>query len=207
MAIFRSLTLAAVGMALAALASAEEIPAGAHLMLRMINSITTATAQEGDYVYLTTATPVSTGGRIVVPVNSHVQGVVAHVKRSGRVSGRAELAIRLESLTLPSGKVLKFSPKIASADAGGTDQKLEREENTIRQGSDKGRDATRIAILAGSGAATGGLVDRGWKGAGIGAGAGGAVGVASTLLTRGREVQLRQGASLDVTFSRPVPLD
>jgi hypothetical protein len=187
--------------------SATEIPAGAHLMLRMINNITTATAHDGDYVYMTTVTPVSVDGRIVVPANSHVQGVVAHTRRSGRVSGKAELAIRLETLTLPDGKVLKFAPKIASVDAEGSEQKLNKQENTIVQGSDIGKDATRIAILAGSGAATGGFTDRSWKGAGIGAGVGGAVGAASTLFTRGREVQLRHGSSLDVVFSRPVPLD
>jgi hypothetical protein len=44
-------------------------------------------------------------------------------------------------------------------------------------------------------------------GAGIGAGAGAAVGLATVLLTRGREVELRQGTSLDVVFDRPVALE
>src|SRR6266851_5086813 len=93
----------------AALAPAAEIPAGSHVLLRMSNSVTSRTAQVGDYVYLRTASPISDGGRIVVPTDSYVQGVVSHTKRSGRAAGRAELGIRLESLTLASGKVLKFS--------------------------------------------------------------------------------------------------
>ncbi len=72
-----------------------EIPQGAHLLLRMVNSVNTRTAQEGDYVYLRTASPIAVGGRIIVPVNSYVQGVVSHARRSGRVAGRAELGIRL----------------------------------------------------------------------------------------------------------------
>jgi len=53
----------------------------------------------------------------------------------------------------------------------------------------------------------GGLADRSWKGAGIGAGAGSAVGLATVLLTRGREVDLAQGSTIDVVFERAVALD
>src|SRR5258708_37904512 len=92
---------------LAGSASAAEIPKGAHLLLRMENSLSTRTAREGDYVYLRSANPISVDGQILVPVGSYVQGVVAQANRSGRVSGRARLAIRLETLTLPQGKVVK----------------------------------------------------------------------------------------------------
>jgi type IV secretion system protein VirB10 len=186
---------------------AAEIPQGAHVMLRMENSITTRTAQDGDYVYLRTGTPVSVGGSIIVPTGSYVQGVVTNAKRSGRVKGRAELAIRLETITLPSGSVYKFAPKLASVDSGAGDQKVAGNENTIQEGSSHGQDAARIAILAGSGASIGAIVDQGARGAGIGAGAGAAVGLATVLLTRGREVELRQGTSLDVIFDRPVALE
>ena len=63
--------------ALGTFASAAEIPQGAHLLLRMENSLSTRTAREGDYVYLRTASPISLDGKIVVPVGSYVQGVVA----------------------------------------------------------------------------------------------------------------------------------
>jgi hypothetical protein len=65
----------------------------------------------------------------------------------------------------------------------------------------------RIAETGGMGAAAGGMVDRSWTGAGIGGGVGSAVGLATVLLTRGREVELRQGATIDVIFDRPVPID
>lgn len=77
----------------------------------------------------------------------------------------------------------------------------------MKQGADYGTDARRIAILAGSGAAIGGMADRSWSGAGIGAGAGAAVGFATTLLTRGKEVELRQGSTLDIVFDRPVAVE
>ena len=196
-----------VALCLTAAASATEIPKGAHVLLRMVNSINTRTAQEGDYVYLRTASPISVGGQIVAPADSYVQGVVAQSKRSGRVSGRAQLSIRLDTITLAGGKVFKFSPHLSSVDSNDSGQKVESNENIIRQGSTHGQDAKQISILAGGGASIGGIADRGWKGAGIGAGIGSGVGLATVLLSRGKEVDLKQGTTLDVVFDRPVALD
>ncbi len=194
-------------LSLAATLSASEIPQGSHLLLRMVNSVNTRTAQEGDYVYLRTSSPISIDGDIVVPVESYVQGVVSHAKKSGRVVGRAEIAIRIETLTLPSGKVYHMNPHLASVDSDDSGQKVNSAENDIKQGGGKEQDAGRIAILAGSGAAIGGLATRSIRGAGIGAGAGTAVGLATVLLTRGKEVNLKQGTTLDVVFDRKVALE
>ena len=186
---------------------AAEIPQGSHVLLKMVNSITSRTAQDGDRVYLQTASPIAVNGEILVPTDSYVTGVVSHVKHSGRVSGRAELAIRLETLTLPTGKALRFAPHLASVDAGEFGQKLEGGESTIKQAPSTGEDAKRIAILAGSGAGIGGIADQGWKGAGIGAAVGSAVGLGSTLFTRGHEVELRTGSTLDVVFDRALTIE
>jgi len=190
-----------------AAAQAAEIPKGSHALLSFINSISTRTAREGDYVYLRTATPIVADGAVLVPTNSYVQGIVTHSKRSGRVKGVAELGIRIETLTLPSGKVVKMTPSLSSVDSGGGDQKIVGKETEIRQGTDHGADAVKIAGSAGMGAAIGGLADRSWKGAGIGGAAGSGLGLATVLLTRGREVELHQGATVDVVFDRPVAID
>ena len=194
-------------LGLAGLASATEIPQGTHVLLRLVNEINTRTARQGDRVYLRTASPIVVNGQFVVPVESYAEGVISRSVRSGRVKGRAELAIRIESFTLLSGKTIRVSPRLSSVDAEGTGQKVNGPENEIRQSGTQGQDAARIAELGGSGAANGGLADRGWKGAGIGAGVGGAVGVAATLLTRGREVNLARGSTIDVVFERAVPVD
>lgn len=199
--------LALLIIILPSLSMAAEIPQGAHALLRLVNSVSTRTAREGDYVYLRTASPIVVNGQIVVPAESYAQGVVSHAQRSGRVKGRAELGIRIETLTFASGKVVQVAPHLASVDSEGSDQKVVTNENQVQQGGNVGSDAARIATLSGTGAAIGGLADRSWKGAGIGAGAGGAVGLASVLLTRGREVELRQGSTIDGVFDRPVTVD
>ncbi len=132
---------------------------------------------------------------------------MTHAKRSGRVKGVAELGIRIETLTLPSGKVVKMTPTLSSIDSGGGDQKIVGKESEIKQGTSHGTDAAVIAGTAGAGAALGGLTDRSWKGAGIGSAAGSGVGLATVLLTRGREVELKQGSTVDVVFQRAVPID
>ncbi|HLK67092.1 MAG TPA: hypothetical protein VKU19_26845 [Bryobacteraceae bacterium] len=187
-------------------AAGAEIPPGSHALMRLVNSVSTRTAREGDYVYLRTASPIVADGRILVPIDSYVQGVVTSSKRSGRVTGRAELSLRIDSLTLPSGKVIKISPHLSSVDSEGSEQKVDKESG-IQQGGTKGADAERVAKISGAGAAIGGITDRSWSGAGIGAGAGGAVGLATVLLSRGREVELRQGSTIDVVFERPVAID
>jgi len=173
----------------------------------MENSLSTTTARQGDFVYLQTAVPIAVSGQIAVPAGSYVQGVVTEARRSGRVKGRAQLAIRLETLTLASGKVYKFAPHLSAVEAGENGQKVVGDESKVEQAGNLEQDAGRIAILAGSGGAIGGLTDRSWKGAGIGAGVGSAVGLATVLLTRGKEVELRQGSTLDVVFDRPVLLE
>ncbi len=203
----RCMSVASFLLLLVGFSPGAEIPQGAHLLLRMVNSVNTRSAQEGDYVYLHTASPISVNGQILLPVGSYVQGVVSRTQRSGRVKGRAELGIRLETLTLASGQTLKFAPHLNSVDGSESEQSVDRRESMIQQKGEKLHDVGRIAILAGTGASIGGIADRSFRGAGIGAGAGSAVGLATVLLSRGKEVELRQGTTLDVVFDRPVAVE
>jgi hypothetical protein len=199
--------LTTLALLLATATFAADIPQGAHTLLRLVNSVSTRTAREGDYVYLRTATPIVVGGAILVPVDSYVQGVVTLARRSGRVKGTAELGIRIETLTMASGKVIRMTPSLTAVDTEGSDQKVVGKESQVNAGTSHGADAVRIAGPGAMGAAIGGMADRSWKGAGIGGGAGSALGLATVLLTRGREVELRQGSTIDVIFDRPVTID
>ena len=196
--------LAAALLAFSFSAGAAEIPKGTHVLLRMMNSVSTRTAAEGNQVYLQTATPVAVNNQIVIPPGTYVQGSVSHSKRSGRVKGRAELGIRLETMTFAGGKMVKISPRLSEVDSGESGQKVDDTESQVKAAGTRAKDAGQVAILAGTGAAIGGLADRSFKGAGIGGGVGTAVGLARVLLSRGNEVELRQGTTLDVVFDRDV---
>ncbi len=196
--------------------SAAEIPAGAHVLLRLQSSVNTRSAQPGDFVYFTTTTPISSENRIVVPAGSYVQGVVVSPDRGGRVKGRAQMGIKLETLTLPSGQQYKIQPRLASTEGDNTTQRVVGKEGTIQQGSNVETDIARSATYAGYGAVIGLFVGR-WgatsrsagsyaTNAGIGAGVGAAVGVATAMFTRGKDVELRQGSGIDIVFDRPIDL-
>ena len=62
------------------------------------------------------------------------------------------------------------------------------------------------AIAAGIGAGIGAAA-RGLKGAGIGAGLGAAGGLIGTLLTRGSDLRLEPGSTVDIILERPITLD
>ncbi len=103
--------------------------------------------------------------------------------------------------------MIKIAPVLNSVDSDDGEQKVVGKENEVKQGTSHGEDATTIATRGGAGAAIGGLADRSWRGAGIGGGIGSGVGLATVLLTRGHEVDLRQGSTIDVTFDRAIPIE
>jgi len=175
------------------------------VLLKMVNSVSTRTEQAGDTVYMQTRVPSRRRAHRRAGRQLR-QRSGSDARRSGRVSGRAELGLHIDSLTLPGGQTVKISPHLSSVDSNATDQKVLTNENQIKQGASKMQDAARIAILGGTGASIGGIADRSWTGAGIGAGVGSAAGLATVLLTRGREVELKEGSTFDVVFDRPISI-
>ncbi|MFZ1919300.1 MAG: hypothetical protein WAU58_17135 [Terriglobales bacterium] len=79
-------------------------------------------------------------------------------------------------------------------------------EGTIRQDSDAGRKAKDAVEAATTGTLIG-AISGGAKGAGIGAGIGGVAGIAIALLTRGSDVRLESGTSIEMEIQREVTVD
>ena len=178
---------------------------GTHVLLNMINSVSTKQAQVGDRIYLETAFPVLAGNRIVVPQGSWVTGTITLVKRPGRVKGRGELQVRFDSLTLPNGVTRSFSSDLGALD-GRSDENLNREKSEIKGPGDKTGDAntviTTTAVGAGAGALAGSVGGHPVAGGLIGLGAGAAAGMAAVLLTRGPDATLVKGSSVEMVLDR-----
>jgi hypothetical protein len=62
-----------------------QIDAGTHILLSMVNSVSTKQAQPGDRIYLETAFPVLLGNHIVIPQGSWVIGTITEVKRPAQL--------------------------------------------------------------------------------------------------------------------------
>ncbi len=183
-----------------------EIPAGTKVALRLKQAISTKTAREGDAVYAETTFPIAIDDRVLIPVGTYVQGKISHIQRGGHIKGRAELMIHFTSMIYPSGYTVMLPGALENV-PGAEHATMKDTEGTIRQDSDAGKKAETAAKTAGVGAAIGGLGTGTWKGAGIGAGIGAGVGAAIGMLSRGADVRLEPGTSVEMVIQRPVALD
>jgi len=181
------------------------IPTGTKLPLVLHNSITTRNAAPGDPVYLETLFPIVINNKILVPAGSYVQGEIVSAKRPGKVKGTGELQLRLNTMILPNGYTVNFNAIPKNAGTGGNESV--DKEGTVHGDTDKTTDAGTIIKGTAIGAGIGGVATRTAEGAGIGAGIGAAAGLAAVLLTRGPELELPRGTTLDVIIDRTVYLD
>jgi hypothetical protein len=180
---------------------------GTKIPLSLINTISTKHSAEGDRVYLETAFPVLVDGRIVIPVGSYVAGTVTQIKKPGRMSGRGELYVRFDSLTLPNGVTRDFRARLGGVD-GQNSGELDRSEGKVRSEGNKGGDARTVAEGAGAGASIGMIAGSAaghtGMGAGIGAAAGAAAGLVGVLATRGPDAVLSRGSTVEMVLDRAV---
>jgi hypothetical protein len=168
------------------------------------NGISTRSAKPGDSVYLQTSFPITIGNRIVIPVGSYLRGELLDSKRPGKVKGRGEFRLKLNTLILPNGYTVNLNAAPRSADSGGKET-MDSEGKVTGPGG-KGKDAQTVAETTAAGAGIGAIAGRA-KGLGIGAGIGAAAGLAAVLLTRGPDAELPRGSTLDIVLEHELSLD
>jgi len=166
----------------------EEIPAGTSMTLVLETPLSTETSREGESVTARVERATSEDGSVVLPGGSVLRGRVTEVDRAGRVSGRAHLAVKWDTLT-----VRGESHRIATSDVAMTAE------------AQHGRDAKIIGGGTAAGAIIGGIVNGGSgakKGAIIGAGAG----TGAVLINRGQDVEMPAGSRWTVRVKETVRL-
>jgi type IV secretion system protein VirB10 len=185
------------------------VPAGTKVLLSLKSAINTKSAQQGDGVYLVSSFPVVGASRIMIPVGVYVQGVVDRVVRPGRVKGRAQLDLHFTTMIFPNGQVVEV-PGVLNSLPGSDGPKVTGNEGTVEQAGNKGRDVGNVLKGAAigaeggvlGGAATGNLA----KGVGYGSLAGAAAGTIYTLFTRGNDIVIPSGTSVEMVLQRPLVL-
>jgi hypothetical protein len=185
------------------------VPAGTKVLLSLKSGVNTKTARPGDGVYLVSTFPVIVGSHVLIPSGVYVQGVVDKVERPGRVKGRAKLLMHFTTMIFPNGQVVGIPGTVDNLPGSGGPT-VKGDEGTIEQASNKGKDMGNIAkggaIGASGGVIGGAAAGRPLAGAAIGGLAGVAGGVIYTLLTRGDEVVIPEGTSLEMVMQRPLEL-
>lgn len=181
------------------------IPAGTQVPVALKHAISTKVAHVGDSVYAATTFPVVLNNRVLIPAGTYVQGRISQVQRAGRVKGRAEVLVHFTTLIYPSGYTVLLPGAVENA-PDADKAAVKDKEGTIQGDSQKGEKIGTVASTAATGTIVGGL-SHGGKGALIGAGIGGAAGTAIAMLTRGNDVKLPAGSTLEMVIQRDVPLD
>lgn len=182
------------------------VPAGTKVLLVLKSPITTKSARVGDGVYCQTSFPVTQNNVSVIPAGTYVKGQIAEVKRAGRVKGRAEILFHFTTMIFPNGYTIDLPGSLGN-EPGAQNHEVADKEGTVKADSQKGKDAGTIAKAGATGAVVGTVASRSATGAGIGGLAGAAVGLGEVLLTRGQDVRIEQGTSLEMILDRSLTVD
>jgi len=159
------------------------VPAGTSLTVKLGTVVASDKSKVEDPVSGTLAAPVVVSGTTVIPAGAAISGSVLEANRSGRVKGKANVALSFDRV-----------------DIRGERQNIRTERISVEAESSTKKDVRRGAVGAGAGAIVGGIAGGG-SGAAIGAGIGGA---ATVLATRGNEVELAAGTSVTAKLSEAI---
>lgn len=165
------------------------IPAGTELSARLNTALNSETNRVEDRVEASVTEAVMQGDTVVIPEGSTLRGEVTAVEESGKVKGRANLAVRFHTLTIAEHDEPYPVSLGISRVAPGT----------------KKEDAAKIGIPAAAGGIIGGILG-GKKGAVTGVVIGGGAGTAVVLTTAGKEVELPAGSALTMKMGEPVDI-
>jgi hypothetical protein len=172
------------------------MPRGTRLVATLDTALTTQNAHAEDRFSLTTRSPSQYDGAII-------QGSVSSVNASGRVSGRADMALNFDSIRLRNGRTYPFAGVIENVRTANGETISVNAEGTVEENSQTDEAIRRGAIGAALGAIIG-AISGGGKGAAIGAVIG-AAGGASTVIVQGRDqLDLPRGTELTIISSLPV---
>jgi hypothetical protein len=177
----KSMKIVSVLILLALTATAQTIPAGTPITVRIGSEISSGTAKAGDRFDATLAHSLVVNGKTLARTGAPARGKVTSAKSSGRLHAPGELVLRLTSVQV-NGRMVPVSTR----------------SHLAKGKSHTKSNATKIGGGAAAGALIGGLVGGG-KGAGIGALAGGGAGTGVAAATGREEAVVPAEAALTFT--------
>jgi len=170
---------------------------GTVIPIKLESRVSTKNAKDGDGIYGRTVFPITVDNKIVIPAGSHVAGKITEVQRPGRVKGKGEITLSFQTLVLPSGLTLPIYTSLRGT--GGDGER--KGEATVQGDSSHGDDAKTVGKAGAEGAVIG-VIAGGGKGAGVGGAAGAGVGAAAVLLSRGKDLVLQPGTTIEIVLDR-----
>jgi len=177
----------ATGSTSPARAGTVTLPTGTAISMTLQTSLTTKTASVGDRFTAHVSSPVMVAGRTVIPAGAEVSGHVALTEQPGKASGRGQMQLSYDTVRF-----------------GGRTYEMSSNSRVYESESGRGKDAAIIGGGAVAGGVIGAIIGGSAADAGKGAAAGAVAGTATSLMTRGPQLQLDAGTVLQVTLDQPV---
>jgi hypothetical protein len=164
------------------------VPARTELTVRLGSAVGSKLSQPGETFTGTVTRDVMVGDAVAIPRDTQVTGTVVDAKPLGRFKGGALLEVRLDSINV-----------------NGSNLRVRAAAKTF---TEKGK-GKRTAVLAGGGAALGGLIGGlagGGKGAAIGLAAGAGAGAGGAAFTGNKEIVLPAESALSFELLQPLEI-
>lgn len=168
--------------------AASVIPAGVPLRVRLDETVATKYDRRGDRFTATLADPVVVDNRVVLPAGTRFNGHLTQSKPSGRMKGRAVIALRLDSF-----------------DFNGRQYPIETSSVARVSRSHKRRNFAMIGGGTGIGAGIGAIAGGG-SGALIGAAVGAGAGTAGAFIKGRKQERVRAETAMTFSLRAPVQL-
>ena len=169
------------------------VPDNTEMRLKLTSPINTKTNKVGDRFTAAITSPSRYEG-------ATVEGHIASLNRSGRVTGKTELALAFDTITLTDGEKGPLSADLERILISGQVKKVD-EEGRIESGSRTRDSEVRGGVGAAAGAVIGGIAGEG-KGALVGLVLGGAVGVGTVYVEGNNDLILDNGTEIVIRTVR-----
>ncbi|HWT03809.1 MAG TPA: YMGG-like glycine zipper-containing protein [Pyrinomonadaceae bacterium] len=171
------------------------IPDGTQMVAVLDNNLSTRAARENDPFTMTVRSPDQYEG-------ATIRGRLSNVNRSGRITGRSEVTLNFDTITLRNGQSYRFAGITESVRTPEGETVRVDNEGSVREDNRTSTTAKRAGIGTAVGAIIGAIAGGG-KGAAIGAVIGAGAGAGSVYVQGKDDLELVSGTELTLRASAP----
>lgn len=177
------------------------VPKGTIIMIKMDQSLHSASSRVGDPVSATVESDVYINNEIAIPAGSVVEGSVASVNPAGHVGKAGSIEVRFHLIKSTTGLNVPLQARIVTSDNSGV----------LKGDSDQAQVLKTLGVAAGGtaagtlmGTAAGGLLGSVGGGATFGLAAGGLAGLGYAIMRQGKQVVIPSGARMSIVLDQPL---
>jgi hypothetical protein len=171
------------------------IPDGTQLVAVLNSDLSTQNVQQNDRFTMTVRSPGQYEG-------ATIEGYVASVERSGRITGRSQMTLDFDNIRLRDGRTYRFAGILESVRTPEGDVVRVDNEGAVRDSNQTNQTVQRTAIGTAVGAIIGAIAGGG-KGAAIGAVIGAGAGAGSVYVQGRNDLNLGSGTEVTVRATGP----